>query len=81
MKRFFASLLLIVMLALGSISSSYAQCAMCKAVAKSNIDSHSNAVGKGINRGVLYLLAIPYVLAGVGGVIWYRNRNKPVGLE
>ena len=81
MKRFFASLFLIVMLAVSSVSASYAQCAMCKAVAKSNIDSKSNEVGKGINKGVLYLLSIPYVLAGVGGIIWLRNRKKPVGVQ
>jgi hypothetical protein len=39
-----------------------AQCAMCKAVTASNIDGDSNEVGKGLNTGILYLMAIPYFL-------------------
>ena len=52
-----------------------AQCAMCKAVAKSNMDSEQNKVGQGINKGVLYLLSVPYILAGIGGFVFWRNRR------
>lgn len=51
-----------------------AQCAMCKAVAKSNIDSRKNEVGKGINSGVFYLLVTPYLL--VGGLAFYIYKNR-----
>jgi hypothetical protein len=43
----------------GSLS---AQCAMCRAVLESSDD---NAVAEGINNGIIYLMAIPYVLIGV----------------
>lgn len=52
------SLLIIFMLP-GSLS---AQCAMCRAVLESSDD---NAVAEGINNGIIYLMAIPYVLIGV----------------
>ncbi|REJ85341.1 MAG: hypothetical protein DWQ44_10570 [Bacteroidetes bacterium] len=53
-----------------------AQCAMCRRVAESNTESNSNKVGKNLNTGILYLLAIPYLLGAVGVAFWYKNRNK-----
>ncbi len=38
-----------------------AQCAMCRAVLESGAD---NTVAEGINNGIVYLMAIPYVLIG-----------------
>ncbi|HRO38645.1 MAG TPA: hypothetical protein PLV70_06975 [Flavobacteriales bacterium] len=41
-------------------------CAMCKAVAASEGDKHvfggSQAIGAGLNRGILFIMAIPYIL-------------------
>lgn len=39
-----------------------AQCAMCKASVESNIKNDPNSAAKGINKGILYLMAIPYLL-------------------
>lgn len=50
-----------------------AQCAMCRAVLES--EETQNAA-RGINNGIVYLMAIPYVLmAGLGYVI-YKSRQK-----
>jgi hypothetical protein len=38
------------------------QCAMCRAVLESNADK---SVAEGINNGIVYLMAIPYILIGV----------------
>ncbi len=38
-----------------------AQCAMCKASVESSM-GQKNSVAAGINKGILYLMAIPYVL-------------------
>ena len=38
-----------------------AQCAMCKAAVQSSMDQ-PNSVAKGLNKGILYLMAVPYVL-------------------
>lgn len=53
-----------------------AQCAMCSLTAK-NATENGNTQGKGINNGVLFLLAMPY-LAAVGiGFLWYKKfRSK-----
>lgn len=46
--------------------SSFAQCAMCKAVAQSG----SNTVSGGLNNAILYLMAVPYILL----FIFFRKR-------
>jgi hypothetical protein len=52
-----------------------AQCAMCSVNAEMSI-KEGNGQGKGLNTGILYLLAIPYVLLVGVGVFWYRNYRK-----
>jgi len=47
-----------------------AQCAMCRAVLES--ETTGNAA-KGINNGIVYLMAIPYVL--VAGVFYFVYRK------
>ena len=50
-----------------------AQCAMCRAVLESE---ETQSAARGINNGIVYLMAIPYLLmAGLGYVI-YRSRRK-----
>ncbi len=45
--------------------SASAQCAMCRAVLQSGDDQ---GIAEGINDGIVYLMAIPYIL--VGGVFF-----------
>jgi len=47
-----------------------AQCAMCRAVLESE---EGQTTAKGINNGIIYLMAIPYVL--VGGVSYFIYRK------
>src|SRR5690606_28369818 len=52
-----------------------AQCAMCKAVAESN-GAAGGSVANGLNGGILYLMAFPYLL-GIGVIyLWYRHNKK-----
>ncbi|MBK6611576.1 MAG: hypothetical protein IPI59_11195 [Sphingobacteriales bacterium] len=51
-----------------------AQCPMCKSTLESNMSAGGSA-GRGINRGILYLLAAPYLLAMALGIWWWRNRQ------
>ena len=51
-----------------------AQCAMCKAVVETNLES-GDTKGMGLNNGILYLMAIPYIAAIVFAVFYY-NQNK-----
>lgn len=47
-----------------------AQCAMCRAVLESE---EGQTAAEGINNGIMYLMAIPYVLVGgIGYFIYYR---------
>mgnify|MGYP000185354402 CR=1 FL=1 len=53
-------------------SSVEAQCAMCRAVLESE---EGLTTAEGINDGIVYLMAIPYILvAGIGYFI-YRKYN------
>jgi hypothetical protein len=52
-----------------------AQCAMCTANAEMGV-KNGNTQTKGLNSGVLYLLAIPFLLAGGIGVLWYTSFRK-----
>jgi hypothetical protein len=65
-KSFFALLLMLLL----STQQAAAQCAMCRAVLESNGD---NAVAEGINNGIVYLMAIPYILVGVLIFVVYRK--------
>lgn len=52
-----------------------AQCPMCRMSAESNL-KNGGTNGKGLNAGILYLLATPYLIVGTIGFIWWRNRRK-----
>ena len=53
-----------------------AQCAMCKASVESSQHHHDQhrQVGMGLNKGILMLLGIPYLLLMF--MLWYFFRNK-----
>jgi hypothetical protein len=53
-----------------------AQCSVCKASAESNINKNENKVGRGLNTGILYLMAVPYMMGGVAFLIWYKQKKK-----
>ena len=55
---------------------SYAQCAMCKTSVESNMGKDESKIGAGLNKGILYLMGIPYALGIVGGIVWYVNRKN-----
>lgn len=71
------NLLLLMLLYFFAIAESNAQCAMCKRVAETDMEStHKQSAGKSLNHGILYLLSVPYVIGAVGAFAWYRNRRK-----
>jgi hypothetical protein len=47
-----------------------AQCAMCRAVLESE---EGQATAAGINNGIIYLMAIPYILIAGIGIIIYKK--------
>ncbi|WP_297702875.1 hypothetical protein [uncultured Eudoraea sp.] len=52
---------------------STAQCAMCRAVLESQED---NSMAEGINNGIVYLMALPYILLGVIFYFVYRKMRS-----
>ena len=68
-------LALVVSLNLVSTPPVEAQCPMCRMSAESNL-KNGGTDGKGLNKGILYMLATPYLLVGTMAYLWYRNRKK-----
>ena len=63
-KVFFLFLILIMPL------YTFSQCAMCRAVLESE---EGQTTAEGVNDGIVYLMAIPYILiAGLGFFIYWK---------
>ena len=52
-----------------------AQCAMCKAVVETNL-KQGGSVGAGLNEGILYLMAIPYIVILFFSVVYYLQKSR-----
>ena len=59
---------MILLLVLPTVAD--AQCAMCRAVVESEADGRT---AEGINNGIVYLMAVPYVL--VAGLFYFIYRK------
>lgn len=77
MKSFkkYLPLLLLLLLFIGVPMIAEAQCPMCRMTAESNL-ANGGQEGEGLNNGILYMLLTPYLLIGVIGYVWWRNRRK-----
>ena len=53
--------------------TAFAQCSMCRAVLQSE---EGQETAKGINNGILYLMAIPYLLVGLVGWKVFQIQKK-----
>jgi len=68
MKRFNQlSVIVILLLAPDFLA---AQCAMCRAVLESG---GGEEMAKGINNGIMYLMAVPYILIAVVGYFIFKR--------
>ncbi len=61
---------LLILLLLGEAS---AQCSMCRAVLESG---EAQETARGINNGIIYLMAIPYLLVGFVGYKIFKILKK-----
>lgn len=50
-----------------------AQCAMCRGSLESSVSQGNTNFAAGINKGILYLLAMPYLIMGTIAYLWYRS--------
>ncbi len=56
-------------------STTYSQCAMCKAV----VENGDSEMAEGINSGIIYLMLFPYLFLTIGIFFlykWYKKRQK-----
>jgi len=74
-KRLLYFFSLILTLSFVQINTSSAQCPMCRVSAEQNLKMGGTA-GKGLNKGILFMLACPYIIVSTMGFIWYKNRKK-----
>ncbi len=83
MKKTF---LLSVMIMFGAAQTVLAQCAMCRSTLENNYSNGNPGIAAGINVGILYLLAMPYLAVSILGYLWYKSSKnaqklagRPVG--
>ena len=67
--------LLIIILLLLFVVDVQAQCAMCKSVVESNMEN-GDTIGSGLNNGILYLMAMPYISLALIAFFWARHNKK-----
>jgi hypothetical protein len=56
-----------------SVTDSFSQCAMCRAQLESMEDT---SMAESVNDGIVYLMAVPYVLIAVIAFFIYRSFQK-----
>lgn len=81
MKKPLKVLLLVLILVLLVQVDLSAQCAMCKQAAESSMRSDPNSMARSLNSGILYLMAVPYLLIAFIfrkqiAQLWKRVFNK-----
>ncbi len=70
-------LLLVFALVLVAPSARAQGCSMCGAQTNSGEGTRLTKYrGQGLNTGILYLAAVPYLAASALGFVWYRNRRR-----
>jgi len=68
-----AALLLIIVITLPM--ESIAQCAMCNETARTATEGKKeNAIA--LNNGILYLMALPYIMLATIGFLWWKYGRK-----
>ncbi|UKT63117.1 hypothetical protein [Pedobacter mucosus] len=75
MKRKVFLIIFLLGIIFAIVPSANAQCAMCSINAEQGV-KNGNTISAGLNTGVLYLLAVPYLMAIVVGVVWYKKFRK-----
>ena len=69
-------LILATIFLLYSVSDVLAQCAMCRATVGSTLSDGRNTIATGLNFGILYLLVMPYLIAGLAIFFFIRAAKK-----
>ena len=65
-----------LLLFLSICNDTYAQCAMCRGSLESSVSEGTTSIAAGINKGILYLLVMPYLIIGTLAYLWYKNSKE-----
>lgn len=74
--RIFKLFFLAVIFITTNIGQVMAQCAMCRATVENNVSAGDTSLASGLNLGILYLFATPYVVFLVIAFLWYKQSKK-----
>ena len=69
-------LLTAVLMIFAGVDRLMAQCAMCRASVESSVNDGNVMLAAKLNTGILYLFVMPYLLAIVIGVLWFRHSRS-----
>lgn len=69
------ALILVALLLLTQIDA-VAQCAMCRTTVESTISNGRSNIATGLNTGILYLLAAPYLIVAAIAFLWFRQSKQ-----
>ena len=68
--------LITVLMMLTQLPAALAQCAMCRSTLENNFSNGNAGIAAGINLGILYLLAMPYLAVMLLGYFWYKTSKN-----
>jgi len=73
--------LVFALLTLTALAPAQAQCVMCKSQVEAARAERDDFDPAGLNRGIVYMMTVPYILMGAVGFFWYRRTHpkRPAG--
>ncbi|WP_026998394.1 hypothetical protein [Eisenibacter elegans] len=74
--RYVFRVFVLALLGMLSTTTAWAQCAMCRATIESNISDGGAGLARGLNAGILYLAAFPYLVVLAIALLWYRRSRQ-----
>jgi hypothetical protein len=72
MRRLLTILFFLLLL----LAEADAQCAMCRSTLENNFSNGNPGIAAGINTGILYLLAMPYLAIMTLGYLWFKSSRN-----
>lgn len=76
MKKWFAKFsALLITITIFSMEG-IAQCAMCRTTLENNVSNGDIGIAAGINFGILYLFAAPYIVIALIAFFWYKTSKR-----
>lgn len=67
--------LLLSFFAFATLLPAQAQCVMCKSQVEAARQERDDYDVAGLNKGIVYMMTVPYILMGAVGFFWYRRTH------